>query len=447
LAGLLFAGAYLPNSAKSDSWIRTAAVELLIEIPEQYNEDGTNFEASTCYHRLSTEMVVYSVALIWSILRQRLPLPWHVPATRHGVSPTYWDSETQIFSRNIISVLERAGEFSMHVTREDGHVTQIGDNDSGRFFKLQPVGLVTPVAQVCKSQKNLYGYAVLRDDDEYFLEDSLDHRHLVGAVGALFPRPDLAAYSKPFELDAAVIRVLTGGRCFPSYRKGSQPLKALTVRIASDDRFTDIEVRLRALVNTDRQRYRFPLREPLRGGGIESFGYRDFGLFIFRGRGLYMAIRCGPREPAKNSSHAHHDQLAVELVVGAHAYALDPGTYLYTALPERRNEYRAAAAHFAPRVPGAESGCLAELFLLPDSSRAECLYFGPLGFIGRHRGYGIPVYRVVAIQNDSIEVRDYAEGGMLEACRFSDVTRENHRYLSPPFSAGYGLQSSTPMVT
>jgi len=179
----------------------------------------------------------------------------------------------------------------------------------------------------------------------------------------------------------------------------------------------------------------------VRRDAIETFGYPDFGLFICRASGLYLAIRCGPQGQAGNGGHDHHDQLSVELVIDGHAHARDPGTYLYTALPERRNEYRAAAAHFAPRIAGMEPGSLAQLFSLPDDAQAECLYFGPAGFIGRHQGYGMPVYRVIAFAEHHVEIRDYAEGGTLEACCFADAGTDKSRYQSPSFSAGYGMRS------
>lgn len=439
LAGLLFAGAYLPSGAVTDNWIQKAAVELLIEIPAQFNDDGTNFEASTCYHRLSTELVVYSIALLLSVLRQRLPLPWQVPPTRHGVSVTHWTVSTQLFPSRLCGLLERAAEFSMHVTKEDGCVIQIGDNDSGRFFKLQPAGQTMSAKQACQQQDNLTGYSELQDTDDYWLENHLDHRHLVGAISALFARDDLAAFADPFRLDAAIVRALAGDCCFPGYRNESQPCRALTVSKGDGNRFTAIMDGL-AGTATDRQRYCFPLPETVPRDRIATYGYPDFGLFVFKADGLYLAIRCGPHGQAGNGGHAHMDQLAVELVIDGHAHARDPGTYLYTALPERRNEYRAASAHFAPRIAGKEPGSLALLFSLPDVSQAECLYFGSRGFIGMHKGYGTPVYRSVLITDSHVEICDYTESGCLEVSRFVG-TKGANQHAAPPFSAGYGMRS------
>lgn len=444
LAGLLFAGAYLPPGNETDRWIRTAISELGLEIPAQFTDDGANFEASTCYHRLSAEMVVYSLALLMSILRKRLPLPWHVPPTRPGMEAAYWTDDTEIFNAEMTGIIERAGEFSMHATKEDHRVVQTGDNDSGRFFKLQPACSVTSVRKACLELENLDGYAELKQDRDYWLDESLDHRHLTGAIGALFARQDLTCFAGPFELDAACVRALAGGQCLTSYKGGSMPTRASTTRIGCSGGFADLEARLRDLPDINRQNYRFELPGNLMPADIGLFAYPDFGLFFFKASGFYAAVRCGPHGQAGNGGHAHNDQLSVELTINGHVIAADPGTYLYTPLPVRRNEYRAASAHFAPHIGGIEPGKLAALFSLPDHSHAVCLYFGSLGFIGRHMGYGTPVYRILRFAGSYLDISDYAEGSPLEKCRFSMLADGNRRHQGPPFSAGYGIRSRRP---
>ena len=54
IVGLLFVAAYLPCSSETDAWLAFAVQELVVEVKEQFYEDGENFEASTSYHRLST---------------------------------------------------------------------------------------------------------------------------------------------------------------------------------------------------------------------------------------------------------------------------------------------------------------------------------------------------------------------------------------------------------
>jgi hypothetical protein len=118
---------------------------------------------------------------------------------------------------------------------------------------------------------------------------------------------------------------------------------------------------------------------------------------------------------------------------------VDPGTYLYSALAERRNEYRGALAHFAPQPEDrAALGNGPGLFQMRDRAGAQCLYFGPHGFAGCHVGYGIPVWRVIEIGASSIRIIDGLKGGRLReltpACGYRCGWRE-----SPRPSPGYGI--------
>jgi len=140
-----------------------------------------------------------------------------------------------------------------------------------------------------------------------------------------------------------------------------------------------------------------------------------------------------------NGGHAHHDQLSPELCLDGRDVIVDPGTYLYSALAERRNEYRGALAHFAPQAEErAVQGNGPGLFQMRDRAGAQCLYFGPHGFAGYHVGYGIPVWRVIEITAASIRIIDGIKGGRLReltpACGYRCGWRE-----SPRFSPGYGI--------
>jgi hypothetical protein len=64
IASLLFVAAYLPCTPETDAWLAFAVQELVNEVEYQFTPDGANFEASTSYHRLSTEMVIYATALL-----------------------------------------------------------------------------------------------------------------------------------------------------------------------------------------------------------------------------------------------------------------------------------------------------------------------------------------------------------------------------------------------
>jgi hypothetical protein len=63
VVGLLHIGALLRHSAEGRAYLRLASRLFAREIPKQFNTDGVNFEASTAYHRLSTELLLLGVVV------------------------------------------------------------------------------------------------------------------------------------------------------------------------------------------------------------------------------------------------------------------------------------------------------------------------------------------------------------------------------------------------
>ncbi|HUG91780.1 MAG TPA: alginate lyase family protein, partial [Planctomycetaceae bacterium] len=167
IAGLLFAAAWLPAGDESDGWLDFAVQELVRETGLQFTDDGANFEASTSYHRLSAEMVVWATAVALA-----------VPEERRCVA--FPDAH---FDR-----LETMAGFTIAATRPDGRIVQIGDNDSGRFLKLWPV------------------FSEANGADLH--EDGRDHRHVVAAINGLFDRPDFDRFAGSAAVETELVRLL-----------------------------------------------------------------------------------------------------------------------------------------------------------------------------------------------------------------------------------------------
>jgi hypothetical protein len=313
-------------------------------------------------------------------------------------------------------------EFTRDVTRPDGRVHQVGDNDSGRFLKLWPEHHAVPVVEARRRLGNLAGWDGLPDDAVYWEEDVLDHRHLVAAVDGLFGRADFAAFA-PGHPEREIVRALAGGARFAAAaRAGSAAAEA---SVGTEAEWARARTAMEE-PGVRRRTWSIPL--PPGAGAAQRCAYPWFGVYILRFAGLYLAVRCGGRGQDESGAHAHNDQLAVEVEgQGAHPVR-DPGTYLYTPLPERRNAYRSARAHNAPRGGEGEPAPLDRgLFQLGQMVRGECLYFGPRGFAGTYRGWGEPVYRMVEVMEGEIRVTD--------AGRTLAPAPE-----PPPFSPGYGVR-------
>ena len=91
--------------------------------------------------------------------------------------------------------LEKIAEFTIHITKPNGHVPQFGDNDNGRFLKLQPRHQRLSVAEAKARYANLDEYNELGSKAVHWDEDHLDHKHLVAAINGLFGKEEWAVFT------------------------------------------------------------------------------------------------------------------------------------------------------------------------------------------------------------------------------------------------------------
>lgn len=365
VASLLFVAAYLPRTPETDTWLAFAVQELINEVENQFTSEGANFEASTSYHRLSAEMVVYATALLLGLPSEKKAalqnydyrlfkgFPRLQPAPIH-LYPLPGSSHSTPFPTWYIERLEKMAEFTMDITKHDGSVMQIGDNDNGRFLKLQPV--FGPKAD-CSSLD----------------ENDLDHRHLVAAMNGLFDREDFTAFTGQGCLETEVVRRLAGNiyllSCFPGTKRSKEH------------------------------------------NGVKLNAYSDFGLYVFRAKNLYLAVRCGSIGQKGNGGHAHNDNLSFELNVKGRDFIVDGGSYLYTPLPKIRNEFRSTRAHNTLAVDGFEqnrweSG-LKGLFSMMDDAQAHVLDLSAEYLKGEHSGFGRKHYRHFTWQERFLVIEDF----------------------------------------
>ncbi len=128
-------------------------------------------------------------------------------------------------------------------------------------------------------------------------------------------------------------------------------------------------------------------------GGRGHAAYPDGGWYAMRHGELWAIVRCGEVGLEGIGAHAHNDQLSFGLALGRQPLIVDPGSYVYTADPQARNEFRSTRAHSTLSIGGAEQNRLSEdrLFALPEEAHARLLRFeadGPTAlFEGEHRGF------------------------------------------------------------
>lgn len=110
LVGLFYLGIYF-NELKNNEvkkWLDFSKKELEKEMFIQNNEDGTNYESSTSYHRLVTELMFFSMIL----------------GEKNKIK----------FSQEYKERLEKMFEFLAKIIKLNGKIPMIGDVDNGRLL-------------------------------------------------------------------------------------------------------------------------------------------------------------------------------------------------------------------------------------------------------------------------------------------------------------------------
>ncbi|PDY18710.1 MULTISPECIES: alginate lyase family protein [Bacillus cereus group] len=157
IVGLIFIGMYFKDFACDSSeikakvalWLEFGIKELEKEMFIQVNKDGTNYETSTSYHRLVTELFLISTIL----------------CKKNDIE----------FSNEYLERLEKMCEFIMHIAKPNNSSPLIGDADDGRLLILSKYS--NEVKDDFRHILNIAGEFFNRDDFRYYggsnKEDSL----------------------------------------------------------------------------------------------------------------------------------------------------------------------------------------------------------------------------------------------------------------------------------
>ncbi len=415
IAGIMFCAVYLPADDDTDAWLDFAAQQLGEELVEQFHSDGSNFEGSTNYHRLSAELSLFSVAALLgasverkrafaSAARRRL----HVrPPKGRGAAPSSIISQglSIAFPAAAIHRLEGAVACVAGWSKPDGRPPQIGDNDSGRMFKLHP--------------------ALTRSENGAPVDDLLDHRALISAGSALFDAGTVTDSAAWF--DHAIVGSLCAGQKLVS--RGVATVEAVSGRNFDLRSLTE---KIRALPAQSRRELSFDLRG-LVPSQLSRHVYKDFGLFVFRGDATFVSFRCVQyKGRAHTMGHFHDDNLAIDIHHQGKDLVADPGSYLYTPLLIARNLYRSAEAHFTPRPQGYSAATALAPFAMRFKAEARCIYCGTEGMAATLEGQSWSGWRVLLIEDGRVVVLDGCEPGPL------------HDFMPVKMSDGYGRMTDRP---
>ena len=110
MCGLLFGACTISDSLEAKNWEKEAAFTIKKQLFLQFYEDGGNFESSTTYHHLASELVAYTMPLMEAI----------------GYPVSFQEKER----------LYQIYQFNKWIETPSGEPIMVGDNDSGHFFNM-----------------------------------------------------------------------------------------------------------------------------------------------------------------------------------------------------------------------------------------------------------------------------------------------------------------------
>lgn len=426
IAGLLFVSSFLPNENDIPKWFCFSANELLKEFDKQFYKDGASCEASTSYHRLSSEMIVYSTALLLGLPENKVELFAQFNHLNKQL-PKKLQSKKLLLSvhKGVLKFpfwftlrLKHLSTFSEHCTKQNGDVVQIGDNDSGRFIKLTPTGSFMSNADAENKYLNLKGYqpiikAYEEKGESFWDENFLNHKTLTNAANSLFMKEPEAC------LEAALITCLS--------QKRTLDCKEVDRPIFSID-----PIKKQILEFSKTSTYTIPKKlQASKDHSLKMYQYPNFGIVIIKSDTLFMSIMLGHREMKYcNWGHSHNDKLSVELMIGDESILTDPGTYIYTPLPKKRMSFALTQAHETCFIEQMEQNDFKDVFRVdPDYEISiENMTLNEISLCLKYKD--IMHRREILLRKDAITIKDS-----------SNYPLKNSKDKFKFFSNGYGKLS------
>lgn len=377
IVGIIYASAYLPSTDWIDACLVFGVQELIDQVGGQFHEEGSHFEGSTSYHRLSSEFVVYSTALLYGVLEGEKKKAF-TEYDRFLISRLQSDRKQKynignkiFFPEWYIDRLFNMGYFTRTVMKQNDEVVQIGDNDSGRLIKLTPSG----------------------NGDK---DNVINHSGLLSAMGGLFQEDVFDRYTERFPLEASLIHALASGFLL----KG----KKYEQKICCENN-QKYDLRNYAYFEETILFEDYGTEDLLAGLSIQYF--EKFGLLIFRSRRIFLSIVIDTTRYIKLTGHTHNDKLSVELMVDGKYITRDPGGYVYTAAPEIRNVFRGTKAHNTICVKGIEQNSFSGIFGMKKGAKAFLLECTGEKIVVREKYAGIDHIREILFTESKIKVKDY----------------------------------------
>lgn len=375
IVGIIFAAAYLPSDKYTDACCVFGVQELISQVERQFYPEGSHYEGSTSYHRLSAEFVIYATALIYGVrsgIRREIFKGYEQTALNgynlKTCSAQKYNADTKEFFPQIyIDKIYNMGIFTETILKQNNEIVQIGENDNGRLVMLTPMG---------KAMR----------------ENVLDHRTLLAEIGSLFQSTrwnELLLEQSLIQSLANGVKVSGNAYQIPAFfvgqpcQKQDYPFKKETILYREEPG---------GKLNED----------------IEISCFDGFGMIVLRGKRVFVSMVIDTATSGRFYGHTHNDKLSIEVMVDEKYITRDPGSYIYTASPELMEKFCSVKAHNTIHVRGCEQNLLLGMWRMKRRVQAEPVYGNENGIAGKASYGEVHHLREVIVTDQEIIVRDYA---------------------------------------
>lgn len=417
VAGVFFAATYL-NDWSTDQWLNWSIQELENCMTRQFFDDGSNFEGSTFYHRLSGEMMLWCAVLSLQVNKERLiridqssATKWpYLSPLKKRKSPLTQNNGT-VFSDEFWQKLCKSISFADFVRKPDGTTPQIGDNDSGRFIKVSSFG-----SWLSKGDyEDKYSCKVAVGNDRVWDENHLNQSAFIEGGFALINKTSNGQLP-----EAKIMSAL------------SSELKMFSQRPSHTIEELDVSKSINFEAYEHKKNKTFTIDPPLDLDSLECKYFPDFHLAVIKNKDFYLAL-VGASNPKQHHSwgHSHNDKLSVELFANGADILIDPGSYCYTPNPGLRYKYRSVSSHSTVSFDNQEQNRALPgsfgMFNLRRDTKFRLIKLSSFDIIAEIRYRGFVHIRRITISGNDITISDY-----------SNKEFKQHWNTGAPYSVGYG---------
>lgn len=361
LCGILWICMYF-DSYKSDKYGQAAAKEFSREIGLQFLEDGSNYECSTGYHMLSSELT----ALAYVAMRRCF--------------------NKDIDMVGVLERIEKMRDVADIFVAVDGKIVQIGDYDSGRVIKLQPV-----------------------------YRESMEDTLIVSEVSCLLNAVLFVNAKGNWAIEAVVHSYLD------NHAEGKKKDMQWNTSESTYEGKGPIAEKYESMPY---KKYReIPLT-----GEWERFkckNLKEFGLIKLSDDNEDIYIRTIPNYKRMELAHAHDDVFSYQIITKSRREGEDLGSIAYTSDIVTRMKLANSEYHNVPIHPGAIIR-KSDYFISETSAEGEATIRDNVIEIVVHWN-GICHVRKFVVEERCLKIFDYSD-------EFFDVSEVNDNF----YSLGYG---------